>query len=108
LIALGCGAGAGLRLALSGEGAGVAGWAAGAVFVPSLALALGVWSGSSKFFEGLYTALWYVGPLNHSPGLDYTGSANGARTLPDAGVYVVLAAALLAAAFFRRKAELRG
>jgi hypothetical protein len=45
----------------------------GLMFVPSLALMLGVWSGSSRMFEILYLLLWYAGPLNKVPFLDYTG-----------------------------------
>jgi hypothetical protein len=78
------------------------------VFVPSLALALGVWSGSGKFFEALYTALWYVGPMNHTPGLDYTGSAGGPTALHAAIIYLAISAALLALALLRRKVQLRG
>jgi hypothetical protein len=45
---------------------------AGAVFIPSFALALGAISGSSKAFEALFTAVWYIGPLNHAAGFDFT------------------------------------
>jgi hypothetical protein len=41
-------------LLITQDFAGVAGWPAGAIFLPSLALALGVWSGRSKLFEGLF------------------------------------------------------
>jgi hypothetical protein len=83
-------------------------WAAGVLFIPSLALALGVWSGTSKFFEGLYTALWYLGPINRAPGLDFTGSANGPQAGRYALLYLGVAATLVAAAFFRRARQLRG
>ncbi len=101
------GAGAAVRLALAGQFTGLLGWCAAAVFVPSLALALGVWSGTSKFFEGLYTALWYVGPMNRTPGLDFTGSASGPHAARDAFIYLALAAVLLATAFARRRQQLR-
>jgi hypothetical protein len=108
LIALLTGLGAGVRLALAGRTVGLIAWAAGVLFIPSLALALGVWSGTSKFFEGFYVTLWYVGPLNQVAGLDFTGSAN----TPQAGRYALqyfsLAAILLTAAFFRRARQLRG
>jgi len=108
LVAAGTGLGAAIRLALAGQSAGLLAWAAGTLFIPSLALALGVWSGTSKFFEGLYTALWYIGPLHRVPGLDFTGSANG----PQAGrytlMYFAVAAILVAAAFLRRARQLRG
>ncbi len=99
-------AGVALRLLVGGDFAGLFALLAAVVFVPSLALALGVWSGSSKFFEALYTALWYAGPLNRAPGLDFTGGAGGADIIPDAGVYFALTAALLAAAFFGRRRQL--
>jgi len=38
-----------------------------------MALALGVWSGGHKLFEVLYTLLWYLGPVNRVPGLDFMG-----------------------------------
>jgi hypothetical protein len=107
-IAVVSGAGAGVRLAVAGDWSGGIAWLAGAVFVPSLALALGVWSGSGKFFEALYTALWYVGPMNHTPGLDYTGSAGGPTALHAAIIYLAISAALLALALLRRKVQLRG
>ena len=66
-------AGFAIRRAFSGQWAALAAWAAGALFIPSLALALGVWSGSSRAFEVIYALLWYVGPLNGVPVLDYMG-----------------------------------
>jgi hypothetical protein len=108
LVAALTGLGAAVRLALAGQSAGLFAWAAGVLFIPSLALALGVWSGASKFFEGLYTALWYSGPLNRVPGFDFTGSANGAQTGRFALLYLGIAAILVAAAFFRRARQLRG
>lgn len=107
-VALLAGLGAGIRLAIAGHGAGLISWASGVLFIPSLALALGVWSGSSKFFEALYVALWYAGPMNHVRGLDFTGSANGPLAFHFALVYLALAAILLAAAFSRRARQLRG
>jgi len=74
-----------------------------ALFIPSLALALGVWSHSSKPFEILYITLWYLGPLNKTPGLDFIG-ANSAG-YPE--FYIPLAIALIAFAFFGRSRQLR-
>lgn len=106
-VAAVAGAGAAVRLLIVENQAGLLGWTAGVLFVPSLALALGVWTGTSKAYEGLFTVLWYVGPMNHVPGLDYTGAANGARTVSYAVVYFVLAAVLLFSAFARRAGQLR-
>jgi hypothetical protein len=108
LVAALTGLGAAVRLALAGQSAGLLAWAAGVLFIPSLALALGVWSGTSKFFEGLYTALWYVGPLNRAPGFDFTGSTNGPQAGRYAPLYLGVTAILVVAAFFRRARQLRG
>jgi hypothetical protein len=108
LVAALTGLGAAVRLALAEQRAGLLAWVAGVLFIPSLALALGVWSGTSKFFEGLYTALWYVGPINHARGFDFTGSADGPQAGRYALLYLGVAATLVVAAFFRRALQLRG
>lgn len=88
-------------------GAGALAWLAGALFVPTLARSLGVWSGTSKVFEAIYTALWYAGPLNHVPGLDFTGASSGPLALHYALVYFALTAALIVTAFLGRARQLR-
>ena len=45
----------------------------GALFIPSLALALGAWSGSSKVFQVAYLALWHIGPMQRVQRLDFMG-----------------------------------
>jgi hypothetical protein len=95
--------GIGLRLLLRGDLPGVEVFLAGTVFIPSLALALGVWSGSGKAFEAIYTVWWYVGPANHTPGLDFMGlSAATSEPLN----YTIAAVALLGVAYWRRRAHL--
>jgi hypothetical protein len=106
-IAVVLGVGAGSRLLLAQGWRGLVPWLAGAVFLPSVALALGVWSGSGKAFEGLLTAMWYVGPMNHSRGIDFTGTASGAAAVHDAVIYFAISAALLAVAFLGRARQLR-
>jgi hypothetical protein len=71
IVALLTGAGVALRVILAGDWAGLLGLSVGAIFIPTLALAFGVWSGTSKLFEVVYTIWWYAGPLNHVPGLDF-------------------------------------
>ncbi len=91
-VALVTGAGTGFRMLISANWQMLAAWLAGALFIPSLALALGVWSGSSKFFEALYTVWWYVGPLHQTPSLDFVG---GSRVSSSPDLYLSLAAGLL-------------
>ena len=66
-----------LRLVLNGEAVGAFAVFVGALFVPSLALFLGVWTGSSKVFEFLYILFWYVGPLSGFVPLDFMGVLPG-------------------------------
>ena len=77
LTALLAGSGAGLRLLFAGDAPGMLSWLAGAMFIPALALALGVWSNTSKVFEVVYVLWWYLGPLHplDMPALDFTGIA---------------------------------
>jgi hypothetical protein len=106
-VAMLTGGGIAVRLAAAGETSGLVAWFAGALFLPALALALGVVSGSGKAFEAILTALWYVGPMNHTPGPDFTGAASGAATLRYALVYLAISAALLVVAFVFRARQLR-
>jgi hypothetical protein len=106
-VAVLTGAGAGVRLLLARSFSGLFAWAAGALFLPALALGLGTLSGTGKPFEGLLTAIWYVGPMNHTPGLDFTGAASGPHTISYAFVYIALSAALLISALALRSHQLR-
>ena len=72
------------------------------VFVPSLAQALGCWTRTPRVFELTYLLLWYAGPLNDVPPLDFAGA-----TSETVGTAVPLAfggagAVALAAAFADR------
>ncbi len=73
LLMLLAGAPALLRLGSAGDWLAVAGWLGGAAFVPALALCCGVWTAGGKLFEVLYLFLWYMGPMQRLPWLDYTG-----------------------------------
>jgi hypothetical protein len=73
-VAVLAGGGLGVHLLFARDFAGFGAWAAGAFFIPALALALGVTTGTRKFFEALYTAWWYVGPLHHTQQADFMGT----------------------------------
>lgn len=103
LVALLSGGGVGTRLLLASDWRGLAAWFAGALFIPSFALALGIWSGSSKAFEAIYTVWWYIGPAHQMPGLDFIGTTPVSSS---SGVYVLAAGALLVAAYWRRRQSL--
>jgi hypothetical protein len=103
LVALLTGGGIGVRLLLGASWHGFAAWFAGALFIPSMALALGIWTGSSKAFEAIYTVFWYIGPAHHIPGLDFMGTTQ-ASSSPE--LYAVATIALLAVSYWGRRARL--
>jgi hypothetical protein len=74
IIAVLTGGGTGVRLLFAGEQLGLLAWTVGAFFIPTMALALGVWSGSSKLFEVFYLFLWYLGPANRVGNIDFMGA----------------------------------
>ena len=96
-------AGLGTRALLAGDGGAIAAWAAAVLFIPGLALALGVWSGTSKTFEAIYTVWWYVGVANHVRDLDFIGTTPESRTPT---VFLVFALVLVAAAYAGRRMRL--
>jgi hypothetical protein len=95
-----------LRLAMAGEAGTLAAWMVGAAFIPALALALGVWTGTSRAFEAFYTALWYIGPLQPVPVLDFMGASREAVERGMPAIYAGLTAILLVVALLGRRRQL--
>jgi ABC-type transport system involved in multi-copper enzyme maturation permease subunit len=83
-------AGAAFHLS-SGDLPGLAGWAGAVVFVPTLALALGVWSSGSRVFEVVYLIWWYMGPFQKKGGMDFTADAPQFYLLAVAGLLLLSA-----------------
>jgi hypothetical protein len=99
------GAGVGLRFAVLGQWHSLLAWCAGALFIPSLALALGVIAGSARPFEAAYLLTWYIGPLNGERSLDFMGARASGNGIPI--TYLVLAIALFGAAIAARRWQMR-
>lgn len=96
--------GAILRYTIDGDTVALLALFSAAFFIPSLALASGVWSGTSKLFEILYMVIWYLGPLNKVPGLDFIGShSNG---YPQ--IFLPFSAALIVFALYGRMRQIKG
>ena len=108
LLALATGGGVGLRLALEGRWAALGAWLVGALFIPTFALALGVWSGSGKLFEVVYLLLWYIGPLNQTRPLDFMGAVPAAVQTGVPLVWLALTAGLGIAAVMGRQRQVAG
>jgi len=70
---------------------------AGAIFIPSLALACGVWSRTPRLFEALYVIWWYIA-VNGAPFADFVGMTPHSSP----STYTALGAALFTAAMLRR------
>ena len=95
--------GAILRLIVVGDTVGLLALLSGAFFIPSLALACGGWSGTSKVFEILYMLIWYLGPLNKLKELDYIGSHGNGR--PE--FFIPFSIALIVIALVGRSRQIR-
>jgi uncharacterized protein (TIGR03382 family) len=86
LIAALLASGALLRHAIHGEWRLLGGLLMAVAFVPSLALACGTWTGNSRLFEILYLLLWYAGPLERVPVVDFSGATGLTPATPIATV----------------------
>jgi len=100
--------GALLRILIAGDFRGAAAVVAGLAAMSLLGLALGLLSRGSRLFEGLFIAVWYIGPLQAAPGFDFAGATPAGVAAGTPFLYVVLGAAFLAIALAlerRRGAE---
>lgn len=97
------GGGVAIKLLNAGDGAGLLAWLSAPLFIPTLAVASGIWSNSQKLFEVLYVSLWYLGPLNKVHAVDYLGAhSNG-----NIGFFIPLSLALILTAFIGRARQIR-
>ncbi|WP_256758465.1 hypothetical protein [Cohnella sp. WQ 127256] len=62
-----------IRLLLEGDTETLIYWLSAVIFIPSLALAAGVLTHTKRTFEVLYMILWYLGPFNKMPLLNFLG-----------------------------------
>ncbi|WP_433052747.1 hypothetical protein [Dactylosporangium sp. CS-033363] len=94
LLAAALGAGAAVRMGFAADGPGLVAWAAGALFIPALALTLGTLTGAPRFFQAVYTALWYL-MINDADALNFMGILRDgdAVTGPGPGAWAALALA---------------
>jgi hypothetical protein len=107
IVTLIAGSGMGVRLTLAGDWAGLLAWTVGALFIPTLALTLGCWSGSSKLFEVVYTTLWYAGPVNQIAALDFMGVTGESVATGTPLVVLTCTVVLLGLAVLGRRRQLQ-
>lgn len=96
------GGGAFVKLLIVGDSAGLLAWFSAALFIPSLALALGIWSNSSKLFEVLYISLWYLA-INKVPTVDFYGASGDGNI----GFFLPLSLILIVASHIGRARQIR-
>jgi hypothetical protein len=106
LLALGAGSGVMLRLLMVREWEALFALLVGATFIPSMALALGTWSGSGKLFEVTYLLLWYLGPMNRTMPMDYLGATDQGIAQGIPLIYLGVSLLLLCIAILGRKRQL--
>ena len=92
-----------MKLLGVGDNVGLLAWLSAAIFIPSFALASGVWSNSHKLFEVLYVTMWYLGPMNKVYEVDYLGANSDGNI----GFFIPLSIALIIAAFIGRARQLQ-
>jgi hypothetical protein len=67
---------------------------------------MGVWTGTRRTFEAFYTALWYVGPLQPVPVLDFMGASREAVERGMPAIYAGITVLLLGVAVLGRRLQL--
>ncbi|WP_191451448.1 hypothetical protein [Halogeometricum sp. CBA1124] len=94
-----------VRFAAVGSWDSFVGGVAAVAFLPSLALALGVWTGRPRLFELLYLVAWYLGPVNGVVPLDYTATMPATTAAGVPAVYLLSTAVAFGVAVAGRRRE---
>ncbi|MCL6457825.1 MAG: ABC transporter permease, partial [Gorillibacterium sp.] len=74
ILAIVTGSGFGVKLLLAGDTSGLFAWLVGAMFISTLALALGIWTRTNKTFEVVFLVMMFVGVMNQLQAFDFMGS----------------------------------
>ncbi len=102
------GSGVALRAAIAGETTFLLGWLVAAFLIPTVALALGVLSGSRKPFEIIYVLICYIGPINKATIFDFMGTTDAALAAGVPVFCLALTLVLLPLTFVVRRVRLAG
>jgi hypothetical protein len=95
-----------VRLAITGDPIGALACIAVVAATAAAALAMGALTGTSRFFEAVYLIVWYVGPINHLPMLDFS-QATVTAPLSLLAIAGALSIGLLSTAALARNTSLR-
>jgi len=102
------GAGIGIKLALAKDWSGLLGWTVGATFIPTAALAMGVWSGTSKLFEALFIICWYIGPFQKVSQFNFIPTSATAIAAGLPYIYLLATISILIVAVIGRRRQIKG
>ncbi len=73
IVALLSGSGMVVKFLMAGDVKAIPAWCVGAMFIPTLAYMLGIWTRTSKTFEGIYLVMMFAGLLNKVMVFDFIG-----------------------------------
>jgi len=107
LVAIAMGAGFAIRMVVTSSGQNLYAVVIGALFIPSLALALGVWTNGSRTFEIVYLLLWYMSIQSGATVFDYRGATAEAISSGIPLYYFIITIILIVLAVLGRKKQLR-
>jgi hypothetical protein len=107
LVAVAMGAGFAIRMIITGSEQNLYALAIGALFVPSLALALGVWTNGSRTFEVVYLLLWYMSIQSGATVFDYRGATAEAVSSSIPLYYIIITIILIILAVLGRHKQMR-
>jgi hypothetical protein len=107
IVAVAMGAGFAFRLILTGSGQDIYAIAIGALFIPSLALALGVWTNGSRTFEITYLLLWYMSIQSGATVFDFRGATAEAVSSGIPLYYIIITIILIVLAVLGRQRQIR-
>jgi hypothetical protein len=92
-----------VRLAVTGDPVGALACIAVVAATAAAALAMGTITGTSRLFEAVYLVIWYVGPINRLPFLDYSQATVSAPLALLATSIALSIAFLITTAFARTR-----
>ena len=96
------GVGVALKLFILGKNAHLLAWLVGVVFISTLAISLGIITGSRKTFEALYVVLWYLGPVSGLTEADFFGVTEAALAQSIPLIYLGVSVLLLCGMYGKR------
>ncbi|MGG3799800.1 ABC transporter permease [Metabacillus fastidiosus] len=102
LIAMGTGIGYAGKLVIVGDMPGLAAWFIGSLYVPALALSLGIWTKTNKSFELIYLSIIFIGLFNNIRLFDFLGIMDGSVESGIPIAYLLFTIVLLAGAYYGR------